>query len=183
VPYVVTATTSAYGSFAPITKKGKGDGVVKLPAGVEAATVKATHKGSSNFSIEAMDSGNDMTDLLVNTIGSYSGKTMYSEGSPAKLKVTADGPWTITIAPVSTAKVFAASADGKGDSVLLWDGGAVDWALKHSGKSNFAIKFIGTEGQDLLANDIGKYSGVVPTSEGPAVVIVTADGAWSIVQQ
>ena len=90
------------GTFPVVKKSGRGDGVVKLPRGFGVAMVSATHKGSSNFAIQVLDSDNSHTDLLVNDIGRYSGTTLLedSNASAAKLKVTADGRWTIKVAPV-----------------------------------------------------------------------------------
>jgi hypothetical protein len=173
-----------FGIFTAVTKSGKGDGIVKVPADAVGGIVTASHSGSSNFAIETLDSGNQNTGLLVNEIGRYSGVTMFtSDEAPVKLKVTADGKWTIKIAPVSSARMGGSSNSGKGDAVLLYDGAAADWKFTHSGSSNFAVKYINTDSSDLLVNEIGHYSGVVPAGAGPAVVIITADGKWTMKAQ
>jgi hypothetical protein len=185
-PVKRTATevaTAAFGTFTPIPYSGKGDSVVRLPDGIEAALVTARHKGSSNFAIQTLDDQNGGVELLVNEIGKYSGTTLYSESSPKKLKITANGSWSIQVAPVSSAATMGVTAQGSGDTVLLYDGPAADLSITHKGKSNFAVKMISADDSDLLVNEIGDYSGVVPVSEGPAVVIITADGSWSFAAQ
>lgn len=172
-----------FGEFNGVTKKGRGASVMALPTGPSAVLVIASHSGSSNFSIESLDASNQMADLLVNTIGKYAGTTFCETDSAKKLKITADGSWKITIMPVSRATVMSATTSGKGDAVLLYDGAAADWAVTHKGQSNFAIKVTGTEGSDLLVNEIGNYSGTVPVSGGPMVVIITADGRWSVISK
>lgn len=173
-----------FGTFATVSKTGKGDGIIKVPSAALGGIVVATHKGSSNFAIEALDDSNQETDLLVNEIGSYRGVTLFTgDEAPVKLKITADGKWTIMIAPVSSAKKATASNSGKGDAVLIYDGEAADWKISHKGSSNFSINFIGTEGSDLLVNEIGNYNGVVPASAGPAVISIGADGAWTMVSE
>jgi hypothetical protein len=173
-----------FGSFSPVTKTGKGDNLVTLPAGATAGIVTATHAGSSNFSISVLDASNASTgQLLVNTIGAYKGTTEYgfnSLGDGVTLQITADGPWSLTIAPISTAPTLAAS--GAGDGVFLYDGSAGKLTATHGGSSNFTVS---EETGDafsfgLLINEIGAYSGTVPLSAGPSVIVVGADGKWTI---
>lgn len=174
-----------FGTFAVLKKSGRGDAVVKLPAGLKGAVLVATHRGSSNFVIESLDSSNDSVDLLVNDIGRYTGTTFVGEGyngSPTKLKIQADGRWTIEIKPVSKAPKMSEKSSGVGDAVLLYEMAAKDLMIKHKGKSNFVVNVVGN-GDGLLVNEIGNYQGVVPIGEGPAVVVVTADGSWSVQAQ
>jgi hypothetical protein len=115
-----------FGSFTPVTKSGTGDNLVTLPAGATAGMVTATHDGSSNFSISVLDAKNASTgQLLVNTIGAYKGTSVYgfnSLGDGVTLQITADGPWSLKIAPISVAPRLAAT--GAGDEVFLYDGSA-----------------------------------------------------------
>lgn len=176
---------SKYGSFAPVTQTGSGDNIITLPAGATAGIVTATHNGSANFSISVIDASNQSTgELLVNTIGSYTGTTAYgfsAFGKGTSLQLTADGDWSVTIAPISAAPALAAS--GTGDAVFLYDGKAGKLTATHSGTRNFVV--IEETGKafsmGLLVNTIGAYSGTVPLASGPSAIAVTADGAWTLV--
>lgn len=178
-PTAKDVVTSAFGAFDAIEETGKGDGVVKLPGGASAAIVTASHSGGSNFVIQTMDADNETADLLVNDIGKYAGTTFYYGEDLTRLKVGADGSWTIKIAPVADAVAMSADNKGKGDAVLLYDGPAADFVFTHAGSSNFAVKMMGRS-EDLLVNEIGKYEGTVPVGPGPAVIIMTADGDWTL---
>jgi hypothetical protein len=185
---IAAAYDETYGSFSPISKNGRGDAIVKLPKGAAAGIVTFTHKGSSNVAASVLDSSNQPTgDLLVNEIGSYSGVTAFGlhdfGEDPTKIKITADGTWTIRIAPVSSAPALGKSVAGKGDKVFRYDGGGSDWAITHKGSSNFAVVQVGGWMPNLAVNEIGNYRGVVPFVEGPSVVTVTADGRWSLVRK
>lgn len=175
-----------YGTFKSFTEKGSGDGIVKLPAEAAYGVVTATHKGSSNFSLTVLDEDNQSTgDLLVNEIGNYKGTTAYgfiSLGNPGvKIQVTADGDWTIKVAEISSAPVLSLPAKGSGDAVFLYDGGAADWSIQHKGDSNFAlVQYSSDLMPNLAVNEIGNYKGVVPMSAGPSVIVITADGSWSL---
>lgn len=176
-----------FGTFAAVTKTGKGDNLITLPAGATAGIVTATHAGSSNFSISVLDASNASTgQLLVNTIGGYKGTIEYgfnSLGDGVTLQITADGSWSLTIAPISAAPALASS--GTGDAVFLYDGSAGKLTATHGGSSNFTVS---EETGDafsfgLLINEIGAYSGTVPLSAGPSVIVVGADGTWTLQAQ
>lgn len=175
-----------FGAFKSIKKSGHGDTVITLPKGVTGGMVTATHKGQRNFAIAVLDASNQSTgELLVNTIGRYSGTTAWglmSLGDGVRLQVTADGAWTITIAPFSSAKAFTGSAKGTGDTVMLYNGDAAALTATHRGTQNFVVyeETDQTFSMGLLINEIGKYSGTVPMSSGPSILTVQADGAWTL---
>ncbi len=173
----------SYGTFSAVSESGSGDTLITLPEGVSAGMVTAEHSGSSNFVINVLDSTNQASgDLLVNEIGSYSGTTAYGltglSDDATSLEVTADGSWTIEIAPLAEADDFEGS--GSGDGVFLYSGEAAAMDASHSGESNFAVWQMsdGWMGSDLLINEIGSYSGTVPLTAGPALIAITADGSW-----
>ncbi|MHA6668217.1 TM2 domain-containing protein [Homoserinimonas sp. A447] len=173
-----------YGSFVAETHTGAGDDLITLPVGVTAGIVTATHDGTSNFSLSVLDATNQPTgDLLVNTIGNYTGTTVYgftSFGEGTTVQVSADGNWSVTLAPVSSAPVVAAT--GVGDAVFLYDGSTGKLTATHDGSRNFVV----SEQTDdafhfgLLINEIGAYSGTVPLAGGPSVISVNADGGWTL---
>jgi hypothetical protein len=174
-----------YPAFEAAEHSGDGDGVVDLPEGVAQALVTATYDGSGNFSVAALDEGNESTgELLVNTIGAYSGTTavgLLSIGNdPVKLAVTADAAWTITLAPIAEAPALAES--GEGDGVFKYEGDAATWAVTHDGEANFTLSYYTSADFEmpLLVNEIGAYEGDVPATAGPGLVVITADGAWTI---
>ena len=186
-PAVETASswaTAQWGDFAPVSQSGTGDTLITLPEGASGGIVTATHNGQRNFAIAVLDASNGSTgELLVNTIGTYSGTTAWgvnalSEG--ARLQVTADGDWTITLSPMGSAPVVTES--GTGDGVFLYDGDAAALTATHDGSRNFVIIEETSDAFSigLLVNEIGTYSGTVPLSAGPSVLTVTADGNWTL---
>ena len=94
---VIDPYAERFGTFATITQSGSGDSVIQLPTEADAALVTATHEGSSNFVLQTLDGSNQMSDLLVNEIGAYTGTVSYGlTGSESgMLQITADGAWTI----------------------------------------------------------------------------------------
>ena len=176
-----------FGTFETITQSGAGDNLITLPDGATAGIVTATHDGDRNFIVNVLDASNSPTgDLLVNTIGAYSGTAVYgfsAFGDGTTLEVNADGNWTITISPVSAAPALAAS--GTGDAVYLFDGPAGKLTATHSGSRNFIVTEDTGEAfsMGLLVNTIGAYTGTVPLSSGPSVISVKADGTWTLLAE
>ena len=179
--------TGAFGDFEPISQSGIGDNIVALPAGATGGIVIASHTGSSNFAVMVLDASNASTgELLVNTIGAYQGTTAWgisAFGDGVNLQITADGEWSVQILPMGSAPALAPS--GVGDAVFVYDGAVGALAATHAGSSNFAIIEETSEAFSigLLVNEIGAYSGTVPLSAGPSVIVVKADGAWTMAVQ
>ena len=163
----------------PVVFSGRGSDVVNLPpSNVWVATI--SYSGRSNFVVWALDAGLERTDLLVNEIGRYSGRVPVNfSGDTTALEVEATGDWSISLLPVENGvRRMGASTTGTGSDVLFLEDTAV-FTVTHSGQSNFVVWVYGSDGTDLAVNEIGAYSGNVPL-RGPAFVVISADGAWSI---
>lgn len=174
--------TERFGTFTTITQSGSGDSVIQLPAEAEAALVTATHQGNSNFVLQTLDASNQMSDLLVNEIGSYSGVVSYGlmGAESAMLQITADGAWTVQIDPITAAPLAPAQLSGTGDAVYKYEGSAAVAQITHAGSSNFAVHQTDGTWPNLLINEIGAYQGSVPFMAGPSLLLIKADGAWTI---
>jgi len=169
-------------TFEPVEHSGEGDGVIPLD-GITQAMITASHSGEHYFSISGLDDGNQPTgDLPVNAIGAYEGVTALgiNPDGTTSLKITADGAWTITLAPLSAAP--ALPEGGTGDGVFTYEGDAATWAVKHDGEHYFSLSEYtgGAFDMGLLATEVGAYDGEVPAEAGPALVVVQADGSWTI---
>jgi hypothetical protein len=168
----------------PVVYEGAGTQVIEiaLPDPSEAAIATLSHTGGANFAVWELDADLSQVDLMVNTIGNYSGSVLVNlteDVTTTSLEITADGPWRVEIKPLAAARPFDAEITGTGDDVVSYVGDAQVVALSHQGDANFAIWFYGDE-QELLVNEIAGYNATVPMSGGPAVLDVTANGPWSI---
>jgi hypothetical protein len=174
-------------AFEAVEFTGEQDGIVELPDGVTQAIVTASHDGEHYFSISSLDEANEATgDMLVNAIGAYTGSTLlgqYAQGEPARLEVTADGAWSITLTPLSDAAALPES--GTGDGVYRYDGDAGTWSVVHTGEHYFSLNYYTNADFELsmLATEVGAYDGDVAVTDGPALVVITADGDWTITPQ
>ncbi len=172
---------------AKIKLSGSGDkstDLIKLEPGF--AVFEASYSGGGNFIIQLADENGNMVDLLVNEIGSYSGKTFASipSGGNYYLDVTASGNWNISIAqeaPPSYGEL-PGTIRGNGDDVVFMEAseGNYKFTSSHQGSSNFIVRL---NGSGLLVNEIGNYSGSVRQrlgTDGIYAFVVNADGPWSI---
>lgn len=184
-----------------ISFTGSGDDVTssfELDEGI--AIFHMTHDGDSNFAIWLYneDTG-EREDLLVNEIGSYSGKTIvgvttdWGDVEPGSflLDVDADGKWKITITQPrpSSAPGLPQTFDGKGSDVpspfsVESGKGAIKFHMTHDGDSNFAIWLYHVDGdrEELLVNEIGEYDGSSLESVGAGIYYldIEADGKWEV---
>ncbi|MEU8020410.1 hypothetical protein AB0B74_31065 [Micromonospora parva] len=186
-PTSAPPTTAAPTTTPPAPKpkliKGRGDDVVRIPELTDLAVVKFTCRCSSNTVLRS----DGPEGLLVNEIGSYSGKRWINLEDGAlttQFEVEVTGSWTLTIGSVDqmATKALSGKASGKGDDVIVLGGDATAVKITHSrGSSNFVVHAYSLETGEggLLVNEIGGYSGVRPLT-APALVQVTADGNWTI---
>lgn len=169
-------------AVSPVTVSGTGDDVVEIPSELSVCLVKAENNGDSNFVIKSLDANNKSIDLLVNTIGSYSGTTTTGmrRGTAKYLEVNSSGSWTITMSPVSQAPSVVNGAQNTGDGVVKISAGTGGkLSFSNDGSSNFVVRGISSSGSDLLVNEIGAYSGVVP-NKNYSLLVVESDGSWTV---
>jgi hypothetical protein len=171
---------------ANVSYTGTGDSVVKiaLPDGAgSAGFATINYTGGDNFTVWSLDSSLQQQDLMVNTIGSYSGTVLFNlaQGSDAQqLQLTASGPWTVTLESIRSLPDFTGTtASGTGDAVLVYRGNAGAATIQSSGRDNFVVWEYGNQ-SNLLVNEIGAYNGTVVMGAGPALVEVESDGPWNI---
>jgi hypothetical protein len=178
---IVEIAEMNYGVFEPFTVEGSGEQFIDLPVQALAGIVTATSEGTDEFAIVGLDSGDQPVDLLVKEPGPYSGTTFYSDevsGKVAKLQVVGDA-WSVTVSPVAAAPEFAGTATGTGDAVLLYPEKASALQVSHDGKRKFVVSMDGN-GQGIVAETVGAYEALVEVRPGPAILLITADGSWSI---
>jgi hypothetical protein len=171
---------------ASIAYTGTGDSILKiaLPDGAgQFGLATIVYTGSENFAVWSLDSNLAQQDLMVNTIGSYSGTVLFNAQlghDASSIQVSASGPWTITLKSIRAAdQITGTTASGSGDDVLIYRGAADPATITSTGSDNFAVWEYGAE-DNLLVNEIGAYSGTVPFAAGPSLIAISATGAWNI---
>lgn len=198
------STTPAADQIADITLSGSGDTVTErfeLSSGV--AIFRMTYEGDRNFIVTLYTSAGETVDLVANKIGSYSGSSLVGvTGGPLKasegehyLEVKASGPWEIVVehSKVTSVPSTPLTLTGSGDEVeaFQFPDGPVQFTMNHEGDGYFGATLYDANGRtiDLLANEVGAYSGSTSvsstggpfgTSAGIHYIDVSADGDWSI---
>ena len=172
----------------PFALSGHGDSVVDVqkPDTAGPAIAVITYHGGSNFVVWNYDATGNQLNLLVNTIGTYTGTVpidFLQDEQTARFKIKAGGPWNIDLLPLNQARQAAvpSTVNGYGDDVLLLTGGTAD-ELKvdaSQAQENFVIWAYGTQ-RDLLVNDIAPYTGTVLAGSDTKVLVIKASHSWSI---
>jgi hypothetical protein len=98
----IPASSSQSSSSSPIHFSGNGDDVRTFTAtGTGLRVFSMSYSGQHNFAIKLLDSDGEWIELLVNTIGTYSGKkTARLSTGKYILDIIASGPWTIDISSI-----------------------------------------------------------------------------------
>ena len=172
----------------PVEYSGTGDDVIEVNKNFEAGIAKITNQGRSNFAVTTYDPNGDYLDLLVNTIGNYSGtrpiEFMENE-TVSKIEINSNGAWTVTIYPLVKEYVricdVPGTCRGQSDDLIWLSGDDPDTVkITNQGKSNFAVWSYGSSGTDLMVNEIGDYSGTVLFEKGVFAIEVQSSGTWTI---
>ena len=153
---------------------------INVPFAISVLTIR--HTGSGHFAVQAYQG--DGSDLLVNIVGNYTGKRWLAKGDYI-FDISADGAWEIVISRIGLQEAIAEDGFfGEGDEVcgLFMPPSTKAWELSHNGTGHFAVIAICAGGRNLIANEVGKFSGsgVVRFPEGPCFFEVSADGAFSV---
>ena len=177
-------TTTPDGYYA---KDGKRDKVVSGLVVTAPSYLSITNDGGSNFSIWAhYGDGKYDKDLLVNTIGDYTGSVYLQPGREYTLEIKSSGSWSVRAYPIGVSATDTFS--GSGDYVTpMFIPSSNVYAIGGGGDSNFAVwghYGTGEYDKDLLVNEIGIYSGTVMFKhKNYSFFEITCDGDWSITPQ
>lgn len=144
--------------------------------------VSFEHEGTRNFIVRAFPTAGGNPTLLVNTIGAYSGSRPLAGNTTLAFDIQADGPWTMTIAPIGAGGDGPFSGRGDAVSNLFRAFRAGPWQFTHTGARNFVVRLQCDGGAALIQNTIGAVdaSGIVRPSGSACFWEVQADGEWSL---
>ncbi|MCU1423098.1 MAG: hypothetical protein JWN36_2749 [Microbacteriaceae bacterium] len=176
------------GRFDAVTVVSSGSQVVQLPAGATAGIVTMRHPSAGAFSVTSSTAdGGPGPDLLVRTDGPYDGVAPFGLESAGgvratALDVTAEGDWTLVIAPLSEAPFASFPVVGAGDTVLLRDGTSGQVRAHHPGGGLFEIRVLTANGPPAIPvfEPDGAFDGPVPLYGGYGVIVITATGDWTL---
>jgi len=163
---------------------GSGDAVVIMEDPEILWMLEASgNSDGRHFSIKGYDSYIQGTELFVNTTDPYEGMTSDPSQTTKILVVSAVGEWCIGIVTGDELPRYAKgdTVTGSGDTAFLV--GEVGQTADISGNSagrHFAVKAYGEDGGDLLVNTTDPYEGTVMLHVTPILIVVTAEGDWTI---
>ena len=171
----------------PIVLTGSGDSVVDFEKWEGPALAHIVYTGGGNFVVWNYGPDGERIDLLVNTIGQYEGTRPldFLDGEhTVRFQVESSGQWTIEVLPLIDyirVEEVPGIIEGVGDEVVALIGEEPDLLkVDASGaRSNFVIWGYGNW-RDLLVNEIAPYSGTVVVSRDTFILVIEAEGPWTI---
>jgi hypothetical protein len=190
-PPSVTATTQPPAPTTsappqPVVVEGDGTATVALQKPVPGPAIATiTASGTGPLKITGVDAQGQPVAVLVDVATlPYSGTVPIDFGpgqSTASLQVTTSGHWRIEIAEAARARQFDGQATGTGDDVLSYTGQAAQEPVRFDGPGHFVLAWYPAGGgaAQVLADRTGAFTGTVQLP-GPGLVVVKADGSWSI---
>lgn len=159
--------------------------MVEIITPVGPAIMDIEYTGGGNFIVENFDSAGNQIDLLVNTIGAYSGRIeldFMAGEETSMLQIQASGPWSVTITPLTLDILKSVSVpgtyQGSGDDVIYVDGNTRMGTFNAPGEGNFVVWTIGND-RGLAVNEIAPYSGKVIIPNGTLMLVIKAEGSWT----
>lgn len=170
-----TEPKSIFPAFDSQSFSGTGDDVVDIELSDPAVITFSCPACERNVIVR---SDNDYDTVVVNAIGSYSGKHVvnYRGGKMTQLTVSADSDWTMEVTDLNHLELIGGPTKGTGSSAFLYVGDASAAKFTHDGEANFIVDIPENE-TFVTINEIGPYEGTVPVTVSP--VIITADGNWT----
>lgn len=171
------------------SQQGSGDKVVSGLEVTVPSRLHITNNGDRNFSIWAHYGDKEYDrDLLVNTIGNYSGDVYLQPGREYTLEIKSSGSWSVRAYQLE--EVSTDSFSGSGDYVTsLFMPSSNVYSISGNGNHNFSVwGYYGSGEHDrkLLVNEIGTYTGTVMlknTNKNYSFFVIKCDGDWSIMPQ
>lgn len=172
----------------PIVLTGTGDSVVDVDKWDGPAIARVKYTGGGNFAVWNVDDASQKIDLLINTIGAYEGVVpvdFLDREHTARFEITASGSWEIQVLPLDLARreTIPSTIQGVNDDVIILQGSSSPDLLTASapaGTGNFAIWSYSQNGRDLVINEIAPYSGTVALDRTTILLVIVAEGQWTI---
>jgi hypothetical protein len=177
-----TTTVAATTTVAPY--EGTGNQLVQVSPITTPTIVRITHDGAGDFVVQPQQGGVSAGDAIVDVTGSWSGRHLVGVGGTVTaFAVTADGSWTVTVEPRSSALTFDAAAGVSGESpdVVAYEDSA-EWPamVAYDGTGPIVIRAVTVSGAVELVSETGPFSGQITVPAGPGFITVDAVGSWSL---
>lgn len=172
--------------FEPIHYSGSGDSVLEIdePDGMYVFQISGNESGN-HFAVKSYDENGESLDLLVNTTSVYNGTTLGSTNGVKLLEISANGEWSIDLVSIYNMPSISAGEtySGANDAVIqINTDGLTAEVSGNESERHFAVKAYDLNWNyiDLLVNTTDIYSGTVMLTNSPNLLVINADGPWSI---
>ena len=190
-PSTTTTLASEVSSGEPRPFSGYGDEIVRLdpPLPSDYQLVEIAHDGSEDFEIDGVDRTGEKLEEVVDTSGAIEWSLVVVDPeSFAALTVEADGQWTLTFLPLTSAQPFGKGNAWSGDhSQVLYLPEPLGEEIpilrsRNEGSGRYIVQPYDEDGQPLeeAFDERGASSGVEIIDPATRVIAVQASGEWAL---
>lgn len=172
--------------FETINYSGSGDSVLEIdePDGMYVFQISGNASGN-HFAVKSYDENGEPLDLLVNTTDVYNGTTLGSSNGVKLLEISSNGEWSIDLVSIYNMPSLSAGETytGADDAVVQINTDGLTTEISgNENERHFAVKAYDYDWNyiNLLVNTTDIYSGTVMLRNSPDLLVINANGPWSI---
>ncbi len=141
---------------------------------------------SGPFTVTAIAADGTRGATMVEANGPFEGNRMLlpsADGSlPARVEVSAPGPWTLDVRDASTAIQAGVNA-GRGSTVLYYRGAGGELGFSHDGPGSFVVRSYQSGQPQDIVSVVGVNQGTAQLPGGPYPIEIVTDGGWLLTAQ
>lgn len=168
----------------PVVYTGAGDDVLSIELLDGGCAFHITgNQADRYFGVIGYDGSGNRIEAFVNTTDPYDGITYDPEQKTALLEIEAVGDWTIELLPLSLLETISAgeTITGEGDCVIkVLESGTTATIAGNDEERYFGVRSYAGSKREGLVNTTDKYDGTVMLKGSPEILVITAEGAWSV---
>lgn len=184
--------------FEPFVVEGLGSDVFTADARVQPGPVlvEIAHEDGGYVGLFPLDKRNKDEGYLFNTtLPDFRGSKVTStpKDRPLRLRFEGKNRWILRVKPVAAARRLEGTLSGYGPEAFLYTGDGADLRVNFKGKPEDGGGYVGIQSYgvggrtggrlpdaDLLLNTTGALRQTVPVPKGPQLLLLDADGAWTL---
>lgn len=176
--------TPAPAPVEPVVYMGSGDDVLEIELLEGGCAFHVTgNQADRYFGVIGYDGSGKRIEAFVNTSDPYDGITYDPDQKTALLEIEATGEWAIELVPLAMLETISTgeTITGEGDCVIrILESGATATISGNDTEVYFGVRSYAGSKREGLVNTTDKYDGTVMLKGSPDILVIEAEGAWSV---
>lgn len=182
-PYPAPSTAPGF----PVRHDGHGNAVFELatPHGLSAVIAEFTPGGrAERGSLHLCDAAGRTAETVYATFAGLPGRGLLAapQDGRCRLRVEHEGPWSVALFPVDTARPISPVLQGRGDDVVRWDAPAGFLNVQFNGSGPITVSIHNGVGRRLedLVHEYDHCALRLPMQDPTRYLHIQTDGHWTL---